>query len=197
MGDDRTPKRMLFASMPKPRPQGGPPQRWMDGVRKDLKEMGTERTWMQDAQNRGEWKQKTRETVEGGERKRQDKDRETYIQKKAATKTFPCDKCEKSFPTEAGLKLHRSQVHQPYAGSGRSRDKIQCDVPGCTAWCTPGGGMAGHKMWKHPVASSSGDAGSRRTAATPKRAGGGPKPKVAKEKERASSRPTPKPGGKK
>ena len=61
MPDNRTPKVSLFSWLPEPRPQGGPPKRWRDVIRSDLKDMQIpEDTWYAKATtSREEWRNTT------------------------------------------------------------------------------------------------------------------------------------------
>ena len=83
MGDERMPKRMMFAKLQTARPQGGTKQRWKDCVQHDLRFMGLEDGWSDLAHQRDKWHSATKETVDKWEKAKNNKAEEDYKQKKA------------------------------------------------------------------------------------------------------------------
>ena len=135
MPDNRTPKVSLFSWLPEPRPQGGPPKRWRDVIRSDLKDMQIpEDTWYAKATtSREEWRNTYREArTDITHREQHRRQADNWVQ---------CPECSRTFRRESDMKRHKCLVERRKP-IHEQRGAAQCST--CKKWFKSRGGFTVH-----------------------------------------------------
>ena len=126
LDNNRLPKQLLFAHLPRTRPFCGPRHRWKDVVQADLTVAGVH-NWFQSANDRGEW----RDIVSAA-----------AGVKEPAPKTIVCHVCGRLFRRRADMARHKCTAVRQLPVS-QQPGSVQC--PACSRWLRSRGGLAVHK----------------------------------------------------
>ena len=124
MPDDRVPKQLLFATLPKPRPFCGPQRRWKDVATADLHAAGIA-NWYTLASNRLEWRVLTSAPVAAD----------------LPSPSISCDTCHRVFRRPGDLARHKCLAERRLPVDQQS-GAVQCSS--CSRWFRSKGGLAVH-----------------------------------------------------
>jgi len=113
MDDERTPKKLLFATcIPGAvRGAGHPKLRWKDCVKTDLERVDAMESWSETVKNRNEWRKLTGEAANQKEEEKIKKLEETKRLKETGYAEYHCDACDLNFRSPPGLKTHFTRIH--------------------------------------------------------------------------------------